>query len=100
MPAWIALTSAGESGRVRSMPSTSAAKQGPIWRVTTDIAAASSEPIEPRRVHRRAGTAECSEQDASSSPGYHRDRLPATEGVSDVTEFLLDPRRVGARGAP
>src|SRR6267142_7112391 len=38
MPAWTAATSSGESGRVRLRPSTSAAKQGPIWRSVTAIA--------------------------------------------------------------
>src|SRR5919197_3695546 len=41
MPAWIAATSSGVSGLRMSTPSTSAAKQGPIWRVMTGMAPAS-----------------------------------------------------------
>src|SRR4029077_8082163 len=41
MPAWIAAISSSESGWVRSTPSTSAAKHGPIWRVVTGIGEAS-----------------------------------------------------------
>src|SRR5437016_1859008 len=39
--AWIAATSPGVSGRVRSRPSASAAKHGPIWRVFSGMAAPS-----------------------------------------------------------
>src|SRR5262245_29491342 len=42
MPSWIASTSASDSGFLMSTPSTSAAKQGPIWRIVTGIAATSS----------------------------------------------------------
>src|SRR5882762_3126862 len=41
MPAWTAATSSGAGGRVRSRPSTSAAKQGPTWRSVTAIGGAS-----------------------------------------------------------
>src|SRR2546425_10373747 len=41
MPAWTAATPSAASGRVRSRPSTSAAKQGPIWRRVTAIGGAS-----------------------------------------------------------
>ena len=37
IPAWMAATSSGVSGRRRSMPSTSAAKHGPTWRILTGI---------------------------------------------------------------
>ena len=37
MPAWMAATSSGVRGRVMSMPSTSAAKHGPIWRVAKRV---------------------------------------------------------------
>src|SRR5438552_11328045 len=37
MPAWTAATASGDSGRVRSRPSTSAARQGPTWRSPTDM---------------------------------------------------------------
>src|SRR5215467_5546431 len=39
MPAWTAATSSGDKGFVRSRPSISAAKHGPIWRRVTDIVA-------------------------------------------------------------
>src|SRR5262245_12267009 len=48
MPSWIAAISSSESGLVRSTPSTSAAKHGPIWRVLTGIALASLRVIRPR----------------------------------------------------
>src|SRR5436853_7095246 len=43
MPAWTAATSSAVSRRVRSRPSTDAAKQGPICRSVTPIGGASSQ---------------------------------------------------------
>jgi hypothetical protein len=41
MPAWMAATSSGDNGFRMSMPSTFAAKHGPIWRVTKGMGRAS-----------------------------------------------------------
>src|SRR3954453_3268375 len=42
IPAWMSATSSGVSGRRISIPSTSPAKQGPIWRIFTGIGGVSS----------------------------------------------------------
>src|SRR3989442_2334818 len=75
MLAWTSLTSADERGRVSSIPSTSAAKQGPIWRVVTGIGGSLLGNRLSPAAHTGGwlGTAESSERDAPSSPGYHRD---------------------------
>src|SRR5689334_17419548 len=52
MPAWTAATSSGARGRVRSRPSTSAARQGPTWRKLT---APMVDVVMPGRVRRRSG---------------------------------------------
>src|SRR5262245_19622102 len=47
MPAWIAATSAADSSFVRSSPDTSAAKQGPIWRMVAGMATTSFSRLSP-----------------------------------------------------
>src|SRR5215471_13557079 len=96
MPAWIAALSSSESGLVRSSPSTSAAKHGPIWRVLTGIALASFSrvatilaQITPDRWRVRWFARPFSIARRTTPPTRHARMWPARDGARQrrATEF-------------